>query len=98
MGPRKMDPPTLQVANQRFRPLVSKQVLGKSLTQIEKSSTPSFVNLHDLEQLAKQRLDQASYDFVAGGAGAELTLRANREAFQTVHIIPQFLTSIKKAD
>jgi len=26
----------------------------------------------DLEERAKQRLDPASYDFIAGGAGAEL--------------------------
>ena len=93
-----MDPPTLQVANQRFIPLVSKQVLGKSLTQIEKSTTPSIVNLDDLEQQAKQRLDQASYDFVAGGAGAEQTLRANREAFQKITIMPRVLTAIKEVD
>src|SRR6266487_3351628 len=98
MGPRKMDPSTLKVVTQRFIPLVSKRVLGKSLTQIEKSTTPLIVNLDDLEQQAKQRLDQASYDFVAGGAGAEQTLRANREAFQKITILPRVLTGTKQVD
>jgi len=35
---------------------------------------------------------------VAGGAGSELTLRANREAFQKITIVPRVLTGIKRAD
>ncbi len=68
------------------------------MIQLEKSSTPVIVNLDDLEQQAKQQLDQASYDFVAGGAGSELTLRANREAIQKITIVPRVLTGIKQVD
>src|SRR5438094_7312436 len=57
-----------------------------------------MVNLDELEQQAKHHLDQASYDFVAGGAGSELTLRANREAFQKITIVPRVLTGIKRVD
>jgi len=35
---------------------------------------------------------------VAGGAGSELTLRANREAFQKITIIPRVLSGIKQVD
>jgi isopentenyl diphosphate isomerase/L-lactate dehydrogenase-like FMN-dependent dehydrogenase len=59
---------------------------------------PDIVNLDELEEQAKLRLDQASYDFVAGGAGSELTLRANREAFQKIMIMPRVLTGIREAD
>ena len=59
---------------------------------------PSIVNIDELEQQAKQQLDQASYDFVAGGAGSEQTLRANREAFQKITIMPRVLTGIKQVD
>jgi isopentenyl diphosphate isomerase/L-lactate dehydrogenase-like FMN-dependent dehydrogenase len=59
---------------------------------------PDIVNLDELEQQARQQLDQATYDFVAGGAGAELTLRANREAFQKITIMPRVLTKIKQVD
>jgi len=68
------------------------------LTQSETVAKPRFVNLDELEQQAKQLLDQASYDFVAGGAGSELTLRANREAFQKITIMPRVLTGIKEVD
>ena len=35
---------------------------------------------------------------MAGGAGSELTLRANREAFQKITIIPRVLSGIKQVD
>jgi lactate oxidase len=68
------------------------------LTQARTATKPNIVNLDELEQQAKQQLDQASYDFVAGGAGSEQTLRANREAFQKITIMPRVLTGIKEAD
>ena len=39
------------------------------------------VNLHEFEDHAKKSLSIAAYDYVAAGAGDELTLKANREAF-----------------
>jgi lactate oxidase len=68
------------------------------LTQARIATKLTFVNLDELEQQAKQQLDLASYDFVAGGAGSELTLRANREAFQKITIMPRVLTGIKQVD
>ena len=68
------------------------------LPQSRTVPTPSIVNLEDLEQLAKQQLDPATYDFVAGGAGTEQTLRANREAFQKITIMPRVLTGVKETD
>ncbi|TMI21820.1 alpha-hydroxy-acid oxidizing protein [Candidatus Bathyarchaeota archaeon] len=68
------------------------------LIQARTAPEPDIVNLEELEQQAKQRLDQASYDFVAGGAGSELTLRANREAFQKIAIMPRVFTGIKQVD
>lgn len=57
-----------------------------------------FVNIDDLENQAKKILDQASYDFIAGGSGAELTLKANREAFEKIGLVPRVLTGIKHSD
>ncbi len=39
------------------------------------------VSLHDLEALARAAMDPEAYDFVAGGAGDEVTLRENAAAF-----------------
>jgi isopentenyl diphosphate isomerase/L-lactate dehydrogenase-like FMN-dependent dehydrogenase len=68
------------------------------VTRTRSATRPEIVNLDELEQQAKEHLDQASYDFVAGGAGSELTLRANREAFQKMTIMPRVLTGIKRVD
>ncbi len=68
------------------------------MTQARTATKPDIVNLDELEQQARQQLDQATYDFVAGGAGAELTLRANRDAFQKIAIMPRVLTGIKEVD
>src|SRR2546426_29662 len=68
------------------------------LNQLNKEAKPIIVNSEDLELQAKQQLDPASYDFVAGGAGSELTLRANLEAFQKIAIVPRVLTGIRKVD
>src|SRR5713226_3057683 len=79
--------------------LLAPESVGEpKLTQAKTVAKPRFVNLDELEQQAKQLLDQASYDFVAGGAGSELTLRANREAFQKITIMPRVLTGIKQVD
>ena len=68
------------------------------MTQARTATKPDIVNLDELEQQARQQLDQATCDFVAGGAGSELTLRANREAFQKITIMPHVLTGIKHID
>ena len=68
------------------------------MTQTETKTSVPFVNIDELEDQAKKILDKASYDFIAGGAGAEQTLRANREAFDKITIIPRVLTGIKLAD
>jgi isopentenyl diphosphate isomerase/L-lactate dehydrogenase-like FMN-dependent dehydrogenase len=36
------------------------------------------VNIFEYETLAKERLPQAEYDFIAGGAADEITLRRTR--------------------
>jgi lactate oxidase len=68
------------------------------MTRKESMPAPVIANLDELEEQAKKILDIASYDFIAGGAGAENTLRANREAFDKTTIIPRVLTGIKQAD
>src|SRR5215468_2905253 len=45
----------------------------------------------DLQAAARQRLDPAVYDFYAGGADDELTLRANEAAFARIGLVPRVL-------
>lgn len=52
----------------------------------------------DLEAIAKRRLPRAHYDYYAGGAEDELTLDANRAAFQKVFIRPRALVDVSRID
>jgi lactate 2-monooxygenase len=52
------------------------------------------VSIRNLEQKAREILSPEAYDYVAGGAGAEDTIRANREAFHRVRIVPRMLRDL----
>ncbi|MFD3327994.1 alpha-hydroxy acid oxidase [Streptomyces sp. NPDC058701] len=51
-------------------------------------------SLADIEQAASRLLPAPVRDFVAGGAGSELTLAANRRAFDTTHLVPRALRDV----
>ena len=56
------------------------------------------VSLAALEQKAKQTLSPPAFDYVAGGAGGEDTMRANREAFYRWRIVPRMLRDVSKRE
>src|SRR5260370_16633544 len=60
-----------------------------------KPSVP--VPLHLLEAKAKEILEPRAYDYVAGGAGGEDTIRGNREAFYRWRIVPRVLREFSKS-
>lgn len=49
------------------------------------------VTPEDWESRAKELLDERAFGYIAGGAGAELTMRANREAFEKRRLRPRML-------
>ncbi|WP_033338522.1 alpha-hydroxy acid oxidase [Catenuloplanes japonicus] len=49
------------------------------------------VTLHDVAESARRRLEPARYDFFAGGAGDERTIRANTAAFDRWRLLPRVL-------
>jgi isopentenyl diphosphate isomerase/L-lactate dehydrogenase-like FMN-dependent dehydrogenase len=51
-----------------------------------------------LEKKAKEILPPRAYDYVAGGAGGEDTIRANREALYRWRIVPRMLRDVAKRD
>ena len=57
-----------------------------------------LVPLDLLEKKAKEILSPRAYDYVAGGAGGEDTIRANREAFYRWRIVPRMLRDVSKRD
>ncbi|MGH3878734.1 MAG: lactate 2-monooxygenase [Actinophytocola sp.] len=51
-----------------------------------------------LEEAARATMEPGPFGYVAGGAGAGATLRANREAFDRCRIVPRMLTDATKRD
>ena len=56
------------------------------------------VDLDALEQAARGRLDPAFYDYVAGGADAELTLADNLAAWARLRLRPRVLRDVRQVD
>jgi 4-hydroxymandelate oxidase len=61
-------------------------------------SEPETYNLFDFENLARQRIPHAAYEYIAGGAADEITLRWNREAFDTLALRSRVLIDIERID
>jgi len=56
------------------------------------------VSLALLEQRAREILSPPAFDYVAGGASGEDTVRANREAFYRWRIVPRILRDVSRRD
>jgi isopentenyl diphosphate isomerase/L-lactate dehydrogenase-like FMN-dependent dehydrogenase len=56
------------------------------------------VNIDDVRLLARRRLPRTAFDAIDGGAGAELTLRRNREAFDHLLLRPRALADVRERD
>ena len=56
------------------------------------------VSLFDMEAMAKLRMSHNHWDYVAGGAADEITLRRNRTAFDEITLNPRFLVDVSEAD
>jgi L-lactate dehydrogenase (cytochrome) len=53
-------------------------------------------NIADLQAAARRRLPGVVWRFIEGGAEDELTLRANRAAYETVHFAPRALLDVSQ--
>jgi len=56
------------------------------------------ISPEDWETRAREALEQGAFDYVAGGAGSEATVRANREAFERRRLRPRMLTGNAERD
>jgi (S)-mandelate dehydrogenase len=54
------------------------------------------LNIDDLRAMAERRLPRVAYDFLARGTEDEVTLRANREAFDRIRFQPRTLVDVSK--
>ena len=60
--------------------------------------TEQPVSVEELENEAKSALSVEAYDYLAGGAGSEDTVRANIEAFRRWRLVPRFLRNVSNRD
>jgi lactate 2-monooxygenase len=51
-----------------------------------------------LEESAREKLSDEAFGYVAGGAGEEITVRANRAAFDRWRIVPRMLVDVSERD
>jgi isopentenyl diphosphate isomerase/L-lactate dehydrogenase-like FMN-dependent dehydrogenase len=56
------------------------------------------VAFEDWERAAEEKLDPGAFGYIAGGAGAESTMRANRDAFERWRIRPRMLAGNASRD
>jgi 4-hydroxymandelate oxidase len=56
------------------------------------------VNLFDFESIAHQRLPQMAYDYYAGGAHDEVTLRENRDCYERLWLRYHVLVDVENPD
>ena len=60
--------------------------------------TQTPVNLVDVEARAFEQLSRETSDYFAGGAEDEVTLRANREEFDSLLLRPRYLVDVSERD
>jgi L-lactate dehydrogenase (cytochrome) len=61
-------------------------------------AAPAVVNISDLRRLARRRLPRVVFDYIDGGAEAELTLRENCRAFERVTFRPRQAVAVPECD
>jgi lactate 2-monooxygenase len=65
---------------------------------LEGKLPPTTSNPALLEAQAKERMDTKGFWYIAGGAGEEATVKANREAFARWRILPRMMRPAKPRD
>src|SRR5271154_2578723 len=71
------------------------EIYGRGLT----GETPALpVSVAALEQRAREVLSVEAFGYVAGGAGAERTMQANLQGFESWKIVPRMLRDVSVRD
>src|SRR5947209_20281377 len=60
--------------------------------------TMQFTNLLQLEALAREIMQPAVFDYVAGGSDDEVSVRRNREDFERITLRPRVLVDVGGVD
>jgi len=60
--------------------------------------SPEPINLFEFETAAKELLPKAEYDYIAGGATDEISVRRNRRAYESLALRPRVLRDVSALD
>lgn len=78
--------------------LAGASLFPKSFLAQQHSVPQTAVSLGDFELLARQSMTELAWEYISGGAGDELTLRWNREAYDRMKLKPRVLVDVSKLD
>ena len=77
--------------------LTGREALSQQSDPLEEEGAAAL-NVWDFKKIAQQRLSQASWDFITGAAGDEITMRWNREAYDRIRLEPNVLVDVSGVD
>jgi 4-hydroxymandelate oxidase len=66
--------------------------------QSDSAANAESICLADFEPLAKAKMSSTAWEYVTAGAGDELTVRWNKEAYQRIRLKPRVLVDVSKLD
>src|SRR5260221_11202206 len=69
-------------------------------TSVQEATSMQPINLFDYEALAEQRMAHIpwAWDYYQGGSDDEVSLRANRVAFEHLRLRPRVLVNVRTCD
>jgi 4-hydroxymandelate oxidase len=70
--------------------------MAKTDLKSSSKNATSYVCLKELEGFAREKLHQMTFDYYAGGAGDELTLKDNVEAYDRIKLRPKMLVDVSQ--
>lgn len=56
------------------------------------------INIYEYEPLARERLSKTQYDFIAGGATDEITLRRTRQVLDSIMLRPRMMADVSRIE
>jgi isopentenyl diphosphate isomerase/L-lactate dehydrogenase-like FMN-dependent dehydrogenase/thioredoxin reductase len=74
-----------------LRTFIERQLGATAPAVAPTADAPVFLTVRELEPAAKLRLDPVHYDYFAGGAQDEVSVRDNEDAFARLSLVPRVL-------
>ena len=73
---------------------------GRSTANVHRreSTNAHPVNIYEYEEMARGKMGRGEYDFIAGGATDEITLRRTRAVFDAIMLRPRMMVDISQRD